>query len=264
MTNRRSFLTRTLAAGTLAGAGLAATSQAATSGKQQFLEWRRWVITSAEQKAIVDNFLKNAAIPALKRAGIGPVGVFYPIAKEGAEDHSIYLLVPYDSFADYLALGARLEGDQTFLAAGEAYLSTEKKSPAYERIESSFMLAFSGYPTVKRPRTNEGRIFELRTYESHNEAKAHLKIEMFNTGGEFDIFEKVNLDGVFYGQMLFGPNLPNLTYMLAYENMDEHAANWKAFRGHPDWQVLKNNQRYKDTVSKIISTMLKPAPYSQI
>ncbi len=112
------------------------------------------------------------------------------------------------------------------------------------------------------PRTGE-RIFELRIYESHNELKARLKIEMFNQA-ELAIFEKVGLDHVFFGQTLVGANLPNLTYMLGYRDMAEHDQAWKAFLEHPDWLALKDQERYRDTVSKIVNRFLKPTDYSQI
>ena len=37
------------------------------------------------------------------------------------------------------------------------------------------------------------RIYELRNYESATDAKAVKKIEMFNEGGEIDLFNKLNL-----------------------------------------------------------------------
>ena len=124
------------------------------------------------------------------------------------------------------------------------------------------MRAFTGVPTVQIPRTGE-RIFELRVYESHNELKAQLKIEMFNVA-ELAIFKKVGLDPVFFGETLVGANLPNLTYMLGYKDMEEHDRAWKAFLEDPDWIVLKDQERYRDTVSKIINRFLKPTGYSQI
>lgn len=70
--------------------------------------------------------------------------------------------------------------------------------------------------------------------------------------------------GVFYGEAITGANLPNLTYMIAYKNMEERKAAWGRFSKHPDWQILKKNERYKDTVSKIVQKYLVPASYSQI
>ena len=152
--------------------------------------------------------------------------------------------------------------NEGFADAAQEYLNTDKASPAYKRIESSLMISFAGMPRVEIPRTGE-RIFELRTYESHNESKAALKVEMFNEA-ELDIFRKVGLDAVFFGQSIFGPDLPNLTYMLGYKDMDEHAKAWKAFLAHPDWNQLKANERYKDTVSKIRKRFLRPTDFSQI
>ena len=58
-------------------------------------------------------------------------------------------------------------------------------------------------------------------------------------------------------------------YLLAediatYDDMDARNAAWQKFRTHPKWDVLKNLERYKDTVSNITQMFLKPKPYSQI
>ena len=208
----------------------------------------------------VSDFLKKALIPGLTRAGIKPVGVFVDV--DASKDLSIYTLMPFDSLQQYLGLPQTLMGDAEFAKAAETYLNTSQAEPAYQRIDDSLMLAFEGMPNVEIPRTGD-RIFELRIYESHNELKAALKIEMFNEG-ELEIFRKVGLDAVFFGQSLFGPDLPNLTYMLGYKDMDEHAKAWKAFLEHPDWQTLKAVERYRETVSKIRNRFLRPLEYSQI
>ena len=226
----------------------------------QTLEWRKYVVETAEQREIIDRFLKTAAIPALNRLGSKPIGVFYD--KDNVDDLSVYMLTPFRSMEVFTGAPQALAGDNEFMANANEYLNTAKKQPGYQRIESTLMSAFTGFPQVKAPLSGE-RIFELRIYESHNELKGHLKVEMFNEA-ELDIFEKVGLQGVFYGQSVVGSNLPNLTYMIAYKNMDERKAAWGRFSKHPDWQVLKKNERYKDTVSKIVAKYLVPAPYSQI
>lgn len=228
----------------------------------KLLEWRRWHIESASKQAMVDRFLKNAAIPALNRQGIKPVGVFHSQPEDGEEDHSIHALIPYPTLESYYDMRRTLSEDSGLVENGQEYLSTPKGDPAYTRIESTIMRPFDDYPYVKIPRTGE-RIFELRVYESHNEQKAALKVEMFNSG-EFDIFKNVGLDSVFCGEALSGPGLPNLIYLVAYSDMAERKAAWTRFSKDPDWQVLRKNKRYADTVSKIIQTFLKPAPYSQI
>ena len=110
---------------------------------------------------------------------------------------------------------------------------------------------------------NKPRLFELRTYESHHADAAWRKVEMFNKG-EIDIMRDVKLAPVFYGEMLVGHDVPNLTYMLSAPDMEAHKAHWKGFGGHPEWQRMKKIERYKGTVSKITKRYLSPTEYSQI
>jgi hypothetical protein len=112
-------------------------------------------------------------------------------------------------------------------------------------------------------RERKSRIFELRTYESHSEAKALKKIEMFNSG-EIDVMREVGLAPVFYGQALIGRDLPHLTYMLSAEDRSAHKKHWGGFGAHATWKKMKDDPQYADTVSKITSRFLVPTGYSQI
>ena len=100
------------------------------------------------------------------------------------------------------------------------------------------MVAFAGMPRLALP-GKEPRVFEWRLYESHSEAKARRKIEMFNDG-EIPIFVDAGFAPVLFGETLIGPRMPNLKYMLASPSMAAHEAHWAAFRKHPDWLVMKN------------------------
>src|SRR5207244_11692593 len=138
--------------------------------------------------------------------------------------------------------------------------------PGFERIDSWFLLAFSGMPKIEQPpysREKKARIFELRTYESHSEIKALKKVAMFNSG-EIDVMREVGLAPVLYGQALIGRDLPHLTYMLSAEDREAHKNHWGAFGKHPTWKKMDADPQYKDTVSKITSRFLAPTSYSQI
>ena len=201
--NRRSFLKTSLATTTAASVfALPQVSSADHHEGRRYLELRRMVIKSKEKRDSVTHFLKTAAVPALNRAGIKPVGLFHELPE--ANDHSITLLLPFNSLQQFGSWEARLAADREFTDRGADYLGADKSDPAYERIESTLMEAFEAYPEVKVPRTGK-RVFELRVYESHSELKGMLKVEMFNRA-ELDIFEKVGLDGVFYGRSVSGPS----------------------------------------------------------
>ena len=143
---------------------------------------------------------------------------------------------------------------------------TDRSDPNYSRIDSSLLRAFEGMPELKlpaKPKDKAGRHFEIRTYESHSIVKGMLKVEMFNKG-EIELFAKVGLNAVFYGEAKVAKNLPQLTYMLVYDSEEARKKAWKAFLDSPEWNEMKANERYKDTVSKIHSRFVVATDYSQI
>ncbi len=87
---------------------------------------------------------------------------------------------------------------------------------------------------------------------------------MFNGGGEIAIFRKTGLMPVIFGEALIGPKLPNLTYMVGFDDEEAQEKAWQAFRSHPDWAKLKSDPQYKDTVPNITNILLRPAACSQI
>jgi len=65
-------------------------------------------------------------------------------------------------------------------------------------------------------------------------------------------------------EAIAGKDLPYLTYMLTFKDMEEREANWKTFIDHPEWKKLSAMTEFKDTVSKIHRTFLEPLGISQI
>lgn len=256
---RREFL-RTSCVTSLAALGTGAAAQGAEPFRD-FVELRRYEIETEAQKAGMDAFLRDAAIPALNRIGIDPVGVFYPW--EGLSP--IYVLLRHKSFGSFVGLTQRLGEDEAFMQAGAAFLDAPADNPAYKRMTSSLMLAFEGMPHLETPIDAPGRVLQLRTYESPSIKTGQKKIEMFNTA-EIDIFRKTGLNPVFFGETLVGAKMPNLTYMLLFNNMDERKANWKRFGSSAEWKALRAIPEYADKkiLCGITNLYLKPADYSQI
>ena len=74
---RRAFLQRTAVAAGLAGLPLAGTQAAETAPAQlEYYELRLYHFRKGAQQRRFDDYASKAAIPALNRIGIGPVGVF--------------------------------------------------------------------------------------------------------------------------------------------------------------------------------------------
>lgn len=234
-------------------------SFAQQSGRDYY-EFRTYTFDNEEQKEATLTYLGTAFIPALNRMNITPVGVFEPL--EEGEEIKLYVLITYPSLEDFNNLVEKLAGDQEYQKAATGYLKRPLKEPAYQRINSNFMKAFSSIPIIETPPQGE-HIIELRIYESHNEYAGNQKVKMFNEG-ELDIFYDTGLTPVFFGQSLVGENLPNLTYMLTFKNMEEREEAWKKFRVHPDWLKIKEEEQYVGTVSKVSNWFLKPLSISQL
>lgn len=241
---------------------------AADGPGQEFYELRTYRVANAEKQAVVSDYLKDALVPALNRMGVKRVGVFTVMADEQAEeqDLSIHVLIAYPTLEMFAAVNPTLAACDEYQQAAAALHALTKKDPGYTRIESRLMKAFAGMPVMELPQETldmTDRMFELRIYESHDDLKAGLKVDMFNDG-EIDIMRDTKMAPVFYGETLIGQDAPNLIYMLSASDMESHEAHWKAFIGHPEWDRIKNLPKYKDTVSKITKVYLVPTDYSQI
>lgn len=261
---RRDFLTGSALAATATvafGAPDGFGGDGASASARDWYEWRTYRLESRGSSRRLNTFLRDAAIPAWNRMGIGPVGVFTGVF--GGESAEVQVLLRHASLGSIASATAGLLADKVFTEAAGDFLDTPLSDPAYMHYESSLMIAFAGMPTLKAPE-KKGRIFELRRYESHSVKAAQKKIEMFNVGGEIDIFLESGLRPVFFGETIAGAAQPNLTYMLTYDDFDDHKASWAKFRDNPKWAKLSGDPQYKDTVSNISSTILRPTRYSQV
>jgi len=257
---RREFVATSCLAGLAPLSAVARGAGTSDSSAREYYELRLYQLEAGPKQKLFEDFVGRAAIPALNRIGIGPVGVFRML--EG-DDPNVYVLLPHKSPESFITLIDKLENDAQFTEAGAEFLNAPLSDPAYKRFESSLMIAFEGYPRLTVPSKSPSRILQLRTYESHSTERAQKKIEMFNSS-EIEIFHRVGLKPVFFGESLIGSKLPNLTYMVGFDDEEALKAGWGRFRSDPGWNELKQDPQYKDAVSNITVTLLRPAACSQI
>ena len=260
---RREFVAAACLAGMAPFSALAQGAGASRPGNKDLYELRVYHLEPGAKEKQFDDFARQAAIPALNRIGIGPVGVFLMAEPSEGESVERFVLLPHPSAESVLTMTEKLGNDDEFLQAGAEFLDAPKDDPAYLRFESSLLVAFDGHPKLAVPSKKDSRLFQLRIYESHNTERAQKKIEMFNAG-EIEIFHRTGLNPVFFGQALVGSKLPNLTYMVGFDDQAAMDAAWVKFRADPGWLEMKGDSQYKDTVSNITNLVLRPAACSQI
>jgi len=254
---------------TFVGASVATLCSAATGitagpepGARELYELRTYTLKPARQP-VLDDYLGKAFVPAARRLGVGPVGVFTePPEKDAAR---VYVLVVHKDAESVVALPAKLAADADYAKAAAAYLGAKADDPVYVRIESSLLAAIPGMPKLEKPDPTKPRLLNLRVYESHNERAAARKVEMFETA-ELAIFRRVGLAPVFFAAAVVGAAMPNLTYMLAFPDEAGRKAGWDRFRADPEWLKLKAvpESADKEIVSRITNKVLAPAAYSEI
>ena len=247
-----------------------AVSSGAAGATPSVYEWRQYSLRTGAAARRLDDYLQNALIPALNRLGHTPVGVFQ--VTFGLPTPTVFVLTPSTAGGgadSLLARESKLDRDDAYQAAAAAYLDAVATDPVYVRQENAILSAFPQFPHVSVPvaTASKGpRMFELRTYESHNERAHRAKVKMFAEMGEIDIFRRAGLTPVFFSRTVAGSRMPSLVYMLVHENMAAREKNWGAFASDPDWRKLAQTPGYTDPdiVSNITTVFLRPAAYSQI
>lgn len=225
---------------------------------------KTYLMNTEQQMKTTENFLKDAYLPALKRLGIKSVGVFKPKTIDSDSIKKVMLLIPFSSLEQFSNLDNQLSKDNAYLTAGAPYLKAPHDNKAYLRIESILMEAFNGRKNITLPSLNNSRkdrVYELRSYEGHTEAILENKIDMFHDG-EFELFDKLDFNAVFYAKVISGPKMPNMMYMTTFENQTKRDELWKAFFASSEWKELSGNPLYKNNVSKSEITFLTPTEYS--
>jgi hypothetical protein len=268
---RRDWLSGSLAASTWASMPALGESSpegqgGTAAGGRNFYELKRYQLRNGPEPKLVDTYLREAALPALNRAGIKPVGVFGGMI--GPENPAVYVLIPYGSLGAMATVRSTLAQDEEYQRRAADYLNAPASQPAYIRFESWLLEAFETVPHIEVPPAaaeHRSRIFELRTYENPSEKANRTKLRMFNTA-EISIFRRTGLRPVFFGNTLIGDRMPCLTYMLTFESLAERERNWRAFGSDPDWKKLSRTPGYTDPeiITNISNVILSPAAYSQI
>jgi hypothetical protein len=250
----------------LAASALMAMEHRGASTSNAYLELKTWHLHNSpeHQPERLAEYLENGLAPALARGGARLAGAFANLI--GTDGPYYVTLSRYASLAAMQDTLSKLAADTSYQHELEK-LSAGPGLP-FVRVESSLLRSFDIMPEPTVAADSEkraSRVFELRTYESQTFVTLARKVAMFNTG-EAQIFERLGMRPVFFGETIVGPRQPNLMYMLSFDNLAERDRLWSAFGSDPEWKKLTSRPELKDAeiVANISNVILRPLPFSAI
>lgn len=219
---------------------------------------------TGDQVKRTTDFFGKYFLPVWRRFNFGPTGFFNPVI--GEESPFLLALLSYPNLAAVESTRQTMADDKEFQKGLQDFNSSNELN--YIRIDNSLLRAFDGMPNIVVPPQESKRaprIFEMRIYESNNSLASKRKIKMFDDG-EIQIFQRLGMSPVFFGETIVGRNLPNLTYMLAFDDLASREKLWKAFGADPEWQKMRSRPELADSliVSNISNSILRPLPFSPI
>ncbi|MGW1455664.1 NIPSNAP family protein [Salegentibacter agarivorans] len=230
--------------------------------EQEYYELKVYEFENHDQVEKTENYLQNALLPGLKDLGVKNIGVFKPKADSL---NKLYVLIPYTSLEEFASKNKAFQNSEVFQQKDGDYISGSNDNPPYKRMSTILLKAFKDMPVMK-PSAIEGpkkdRVYELRSYQSSTEALLKNKIKMFNEGGEIKLFDELDFNAVFYGEVIAGPHMPNLMYLTTFSDQESRDEHWESFGNSPVWKKMEAIPEYQGNVSKIDIHYLYPTDYS--
>lgn len=201
---------------------------------------------SPGQEAACSAWLTDVVAPVMKRAGVRQVGLFEPRGGDAEGARRLWVLAVHDSMEMCLASRRQMLADPAWAGAPADPSSPDARM--YDEVTLSLLRAFASMPDLETPEPASERRYQLRIYESPTVETGQRKIDMFQSGGEIDIFRRVGLAPVFFAEAIAGPRLPNLTYMLSFPDKAAQRAAWGTFIADPAWEALIARPELRDEV----------------
>ena len=199
---------------------------------------------------------RDHTMKLFEKHGFQNIGYWTPI--DNKENLLIYILA-FPSKEAREASWKAFGGDPEWK---QVVKESEANGKLVTKVDTLFMKATDYSPAIK-PSQNPPRVFELRTYTTHEARLANLNKRFRDH--TVKLFEKHGMTNFGYWVPTDKPN--TLVYMLAHKSQDAAKASFAAFGADPDWQSAKKNSEEDAggslTVDKgVKSEFLVPTDYS--
>lgn len=223
--------------------------------------------STIEQVQAVESFAGNTLKPFLKSNGIQHIGIFLPTNNDTLTNKKVFVWIPFSSFEKMTDIEQKFSSLDPWGNDPLLQLNGASGKLPYQRMEVSLSVAFRDmkrYDPATSFTRSPDNIYEYRSYESPTESLHLNKVHMFNEGGEIPLFKRLDFNALFYARVIAGARMPNLVYITRFSNLDARNAHWKAFGDDPAWKALIAMDKYKGSVSRNETILMKASPLSDL
>lgn len=236
---------------------------AATEQKTKFYVLNQFYLKSGTQPGRINEFMSKAYLPVLSKVNAGPRICMEALV--AAHMPQFALITGYRSLEELTSLHVTLAQQEEFQKALQTWESDAE--PPFEHCTTSLLEATEYSPEITPldPPPKSPRILELRTYHSPTWRQLRALNERFS-GSEIKIFHRCGVDPLLYTTMVFGSNLPNLTYLIPFDSLAAREKAWAAFGADPEWvKVRKESIEKHGQISSVIQmSLFRATAYSPI
>jgi hypothetical protein len=236
----------------------AAGESAAPRPRYYLLE--HYYLRNGSQMARMHQFLAQGWLPAVRFLA-GPKIILEALVAPHMPQ--VTTVTGIESLADWEAARSRLNEDASYrkmLAAWE-----QGTDSPYEHSQQILLRAAPYSPAVASIPVKAPRIFELRVYHSPTWRQLSALHDRF-AGPEIKIFHRVGVHPILYTETAIGPHMPNLTYLIPFEDLAAREKAWTAFAADAEWvKVRKESIDAHGQISAYMQiSLFRAAPYSPV
>jgi hypothetical protein len=258
--NRRSFAGIIAATPALANAAFA---QSTPAGKTGCFVLQHYYLQLGSQATRLADYLTRTYLPAVAKVHSTPTLVLD--AQLAPHLPLVTVVSGYQSVGEMWNVRTKLNADKAFEAATDAWQAggeTPYDSMTTELLEAA---EFSPDFAPLNPQPKLPRIFEMRIYQTRTLKELRGLKERF-AESEVKILAHAGSQPILFGTTAIGSDNPNLTWMIAFEDMAAREKFGAAFNADPDWIKLRQQSldRYGQIPSIRRLTLYRAAAYSPI
>jgi hypothetical protein len=236
---------------------------AVTEKKTRYYLLEQYFMKTGPQLGRMHEFISKSLLPALEQAHSGPK--IYLEALIAPHTPQLAAIYGFESLDHIDKLRTAVAQNPAFQKAMEALEAGPEA--AFEDMTSALLEAAPYSPEIAAPAAGltAPRLFEVRVYHSPTWRQLQALHERM-AGPEMKIFHRVGVRPILYASTLAGARIPNLTYVIPFENLAAREKAWAAFGADPEWIKLReeSTRKHGEVSSMRQIAIYRATPYSPV